>query len=429
MHHPSETSLYNLKVVLRETGIQADTLRAWERRYGLPSPERSEGGHRLYSQHDIKMIKWLLARQAEGMAISRAVALWNQLVDKGESPLGTLPNALPERGPDEQLVRLRESWIEACREFDEHLAEEILSEAFALYQPEVVCTDLLLTGLSVIGAQWYEGQATVQQEHFASELFRRRLHTLIAASPPPSRERILVTAPPEEEHDTVLLLLVLMLRRRGWDIIYLGANVPLENLEAAIEKAAPRLVVTAAQRLYTAAHLPAMAKTIRKTGLSLAFGGGIFTQIPQLVSRIPGYFLGDSINGAPDRIDDLVRSDLNPPSMMQVSAKTEEALRHFAGQVPQIDAALWHVLGGDVPGQFLTMANLNMARNIEASLQLGDMALLDPEIAWTHRLLSHYGVPDRSLEAYLVAYYHAVQQHLDSRGALIRAWFESRIAI
>ena len=428
MHHPSEAPLYNLKVVLRETGIQADTLRAWERRYGLPSPERSEGGHRLYSQRDIEMVKWLLARQAEGMSISRAVALWNQMVDTGESPLETLPNALPVRGPDEQLVALRESWIDACHAFDERLAEEILSEAFTLYRPEVVCTSLLLTGMSAIGEQWYEGQATVQQEHFASELFMRRLHALIAAAPSPGRERILVTAPPEEEHDTVLLLLVLMLRRRGWDVTYLGANVPLEDLKAAIEKAAPRLVVTAAQRLCTAARLPEMAETLREMELSLAFGGGIFTQIPQLVGRIPGYFLGDSIDGAPDRTESLLRSDLVPPPALRVSVEAGEALQNFTGQVPLIEAAVWQALGSEVPNRFLSMANLNMARNIEASLRLGDMALLDPEISWTRRLLSHYGVPDDSLEAYLVAYYHAVQQHLDSRGALLRAWFESRVA-
>ena len=52
----SITPAYNLKVVLKETGIAADTLRAWERRYGLPMPQRSAGGHRLYSQRDIETI-------------------------------------------------------------------------------------------------------------------------------------------------------------------------------------------------------------------------------------------------------------------------------------------------------------------------------------------------------------------------------------
>ena len=64
-----------------------DTLRAWERRYGLPQPKRTAGGHRLYSQRDIDTLKWLVARQNEGMSISRAVELWNRLKEEGQDPL------------------------------------------------------------------------------------------------------------------------------------------------------------------------------------------------------------------------------------------------------------------------------------------------------------------------------------------------------
>ena len=84
---------YNLKVVLRETGIKPDTLRAWERRYGLPQPERSAGGHRLYSQYDFETIKWLIARQGEGLRINRAVKLWRSIEESGQDPLKAMPKA------------------------------------------------------------------------------------------------------------------------------------------------------------------------------------------------------------------------------------------------------------------------------------------------------------------------------------------------
>ena len=70
--------VYNLKAVVRETGLKPDTIRAWERRYGLPEPQRADSGHRLYSQNDVNMLKWLISRQDEGMSISRAVVLWRQ---------------------------------------------------------------------------------------------------------------------------------------------------------------------------------------------------------------------------------------------------------------------------------------------------------------------------------------------------------------
>ena len=75
---------FNLKAVVQQTGLKPDTLRAWERRYGLPTPERSAGGHRLYTRHDMDTIKWLRARQREGLSIKRAVDLWRQLESKGQ---------------------------------------------------------------------------------------------------------------------------------------------------------------------------------------------------------------------------------------------------------------------------------------------------------------------------------------------------------
>jgi DNA-binding transcriptional MerR regulator len=80
MQHTKETPAFNMKVVVQETGLKPDTLRAWERRYNLPQPERTEGGHRLYSRQDIELLKWLISRQDEGMNISHAVELWNRLL-------------------------------------------------------------------------------------------------------------------------------------------------------------------------------------------------------------------------------------------------------------------------------------------------------------------------------------------------------------
>src|SRR5512144_2011880 len=97
----STTPAFNLKAVLKETGLAADTLRAWERRYGLPTPDRTAGGHRLSSQRDIETLKWLTARQAEGLSISRAVDMWNEQTASGTDPLaGSAQIALlaPEAG-------------------------------------------------------------------------------------------------------------------------------------------------------------------------------------------------------------------------------------------------------------------------------------------------------------------------------------------
>ena len=82
-----ETPIFNIKAVVAQTGLNPATIRAWERRYGLPKPQRTRGGHRQYSQRDVDMLNWLIARQEEGMSISHAVELWNSELDMGRDPL------------------------------------------------------------------------------------------------------------------------------------------------------------------------------------------------------------------------------------------------------------------------------------------------------------------------------------------------------
>src|SRR3990172_9302443 len=133
---------FNLKAVLKETGIAANTLRAWERRYGLPMPERTPGGHRLYSQRDIETIKWLMAKQREGLSISRAVDLWNDLSASGHDPLPA-PTSQLVSVPSANLDAVRHAWLEACLGFNENGAEQALNQAFALHPLETVCVEVL----------------------------------------------------------------------------------------------------------------------------------------------------------------------------------------------------------------------------------------------------------------------------------------------
>ena len=114
----SEDHLFNLKAVVRQTGIKPDTLRAWERRYGLPEPARSSGGHRLYSQHDIDTLNWLVARQHEGLSIKRAVEQWRQIEAEGHDPLQMVTAFAPQSSVappvyavGETLRQMREDWL------------------------------------------------------------------------------------------------------------------------------------------------------------------------------------------------------------------------------------------------------------------------------------------------------------------------------
>jgi DNA-binding transcriptional MerR regulator len=431
MSNLDRTPTFNLKAVVRETGVKPDTLRAWERRYGLPRPQRSSGGHRLYSQHDIEIIKWLIARQDEGMSISRAVDLWHSLEAEGQDPLQTMAYATSQAeipivslpGGD-TVSELRRAWVSACLAFDRQSAEQVLSQAFALYPPEVACIELLQKGLAEIGEGWYRDEVTVQQEHFASELAMRRLEGLVEATPPPTRPgRLLIGCPPEEEHTFSPLSLTLFLRRRGWDVLYLGANVPLEHLEATIAAAQPQMVILAAQQLYTAAKLLRVARLLQGQRIPLGYGGLIFNVSPALRSRIPGHFLGEHLDLVPRLVEQVLSSPRMLPPVQVASEAYQQALVHYRERQSLIEAQVWQVTQpGDILREYLSIANTHLARDIMAALMLGDMNFLGSEMGWIERLLNNYGLPTDLLQGYLNAYYQAAKSHLDERGAPILDW-------
>ena len=417
---------YNLKAVVQQTGLKPDTLRVWERRYGMPQPERTPGGHRLYSQQDINTLRWLVARQNGGLSISRAVELWRQIEAEGRQPLEQTPSVTrPAVVPTGKTMEdLRTGWIDACMNFDERTAESILSQAFALYPPETTCTELLLPALAKIGEGWYQGNTTVQQEHFASALAIRRLEALLVATPAPTRPgRLLVGCPPQEEHTIGALLLSLFLRRQGWDVVYLGANVPMTQLEVTITATQPQLVIFAAHRLPTAATLQEIAELLRDKQIPMAYGGNIFSYMPDLQKRIPGHFLGTDLNEAPRLVEHLITVNPPVPHVEPVSEEYRQAFAVYSHHQPKIESAVWETLNDtEISEHHLSVAGYNLSRNILAALTLGNIDFLKSEIVWVANLLVNYQLPTALLCVYIEAYYKAVDTLLDERADPIKTW-------
>lgn len=408
------TPTYNLGSVVRVTGLPADTLRAWERRYGLPTPYRTAGGHRVYTQRDVETVKWLMARQREGFSISRAVDQWRRLEAAGVDPLTPTPATSPAPSPGGGTADLREAWVEACLAFEEQRAERVLEEAFARYTAEVACVEVLQRGMADIGDAWQAGRTSVQQEHFASELAVRRLERLIAATPPPLRPgRLLVCCPPREEHSFGPLLLTLLLRRRGWDITYLGANVPLARLEATVRETATSLVVLSAQRLATTTGLLEAALLIRRGGITVGYGGRPFNLVPELRPRVPGRFLGEALERAPLEIENLLRGGYPPTANEYLPPPTALAeLARFRQRRAMVEGdALAAAAAENRLSFFAVEANDELGDEVAAALAFQDAELLASSIAWPAR---HLPVQADAAEArlHLAAYARALESHV-----------------
>ncbi len=431
------TPTYNLKAVVQETGLKPDTLRAWERRYGIPDPERTGGGHRLYSQHDINTLKWLLARQEEGLSISRAVALWRSLQAEGRDPL-VVYTLSPNRetdgytvvAPGSAIVELRRAWIDACLAFDERRAESTLNQAFAYYTPEDVCFELLQKALVEIGDGWYEGRVSVQQEHFMSVLTMRRLDSLLAATPAPTRAgRLLIGCPPGEMHTFTALMLTYLLRRRGWDVLYLGADVPTDRLVATIESARPDLVIFPAQLLDSAASLFDVAKYLQEAGVALAYSGYIFGLVPELTHRIPGHFLGYELKKTPAIVENLLANRPPVPPTEPVPERYERAWAHFRERSGLIESSVWRPLNGRMALNGTAEASRHLTNNILSALKLGDLDYIGPNLQWLEGMMINHNLPADALCHFLVAYHAATTQYLDAAlGEPVIAWLEKVVA-
>jgi MerR family transcriptional regulator, light-induced transcriptional regulator len=286
--------IYNIKAVARLVGLLPVTLRAWERRYGLPAPQRGDQGYRLYSEHDVRTLRWLKNQVDAGLSIGRASVLLHELRSKGQDPaVDTAPIADQPTTPDV----LRQQLMFTLAQYNESGALETLSRAFSLYPLDQVLVDVIQPVMVEIGEKWHAGEVTVAMEHFATQFFMQHLMSMLAAAGAPVRPGTIVAGcAPGETHQIGLLMLVVMLRWRGWDVKYLGANMSLENLVDALEPMHPRLLMFTATRAEAAAalrplkslllHFPAPAPQV-------VLGGQAFQQHDDAVD-LPGEILSGS---------------------------------------------------------------------------------------------------------------------------------------
>ncbi|MCR2804279.1 MerR family transcriptional regulator [Paenibacillus soyae] len=209
-------------------GIPAVTLRAWETRYGVVDPSRTEGGHRLYSEADIRLLRALKERLDSGLKIGDAVRMMKMEApaqaksshagDVGKPHLGT---------PEEIADRLYEKLIALQWNF----AHETIDSLLVMYHYEHVFHHVFIPILFRLGEEWEAGSITVAQEHFASQLLLQRIMQFFRMLPvDPRLPRAIALCPEGELHHIGLLLFALFLRKKGMDVIYLGAHTPLATI-------------------------------------------------------------------------------------------------------------------------------------------------------------------------------------------------------
>ncbi len=227
---------FRIGELARRTGVSEPLLRAWERRYGLLSPQRTAGGFRVYGPDDESRVLAMRARRGEGMSASLAAA----------AVLAASPAAAPDAGA--ALAAIREALGGALERFDERAAHDALDRLFGAFSLETALSDGVLWYLGRLGERWETGEVSIAQEHFATTIVRGRLLALARNWGGDRGPLALLACPPGEQHDLGLICFGLVLRERGWRIALLGPNTPIDTIDEAAGHLRPDIVVIAAMQ-------------------------------------------------------------------------------------------------------------------------------------------------------------------------------------
>lgn len=271
----------------RRVGANPALLRAWERRYGVLEPARSSAGYRLYSHDDVRRAADMQAHLARGVSPAEAA----ELAKGGGSD--DVVFRLAATGASELLARLRET----LDRYDGAGAERLIDRCFLNLGLSAALQTVILPYLNELGDRWASGEITVAQEHFASNVVRRRILRVADGWERGAGPIVLLACAPGEQHDIGLISFGLSLHSyHGWRVKYLGADTPFSDLVRAARVIAPDFVGVSA---VTPARFFPGIRSWREFARDFAIGVGGAGASARLARRMGAAFLsGDPVAAA-----------------------------------------------------------------------------------------------------------------------------------
>ncbi|PRQ02760.1 HTH-type transcriptional repressor YcgE [Enhygromyxa salina] len=229
---PSHRGKYRIQTVADMTAVPAATLRAWERRYGIPSPERSSSSYRLFSDDDVASIRKLKELCDEGMAPAEAARMVERIAEGRDAPV--------ESDPYEHICG---AILTALEQFDPRGVERAVRAAMFLGSATKVYQRVIGPTMRAVGDRWHDGSFSVAQEHMASEalgaLARDLLRLLDRETEAPDA---LIACFADEDHDLGLYGVAFGLIQWGLRPVVLGAKTPPAAIRHAVESIEPAIV-------------------------------------------------------------------------------------------------------------------------------------------------------------------------------------------
>jgi len=222
--------MYTIKHAADLTGVPVATLRAWERRYGVVTPARTESGYRLYDDRSLSIITAIRDLVAAGWSAQQAAAE----VMRRPQAAAQAPSEVPAAPAGEPAVA---SLVAAAAELDPVRLANLLDDQFSRGSFETVVDGWLMPALHEIGEAWADGRISVAGEHLVASAVQRRLAAAYeAAARSPQGASVIVGLPPGSHHELGILAFATAARRLGLAVTYLGADLPAQGWLTAVTR-------------------------------------------------------------------------------------------------------------------------------------------------------------------------------------------------
>lgn len=291
-----------INAVAELAGLSAHTIRAWERRYGVPTPPRSTGGQRLYTRADVAALRRMSELSRNGVSLAVAARMVTRELEQ-ETTISAADITRPGRAD------AFASFLEALLSFNEQRATEEWATYLGVSDVGTLLRNLAIPALQKIGDGWHEGTVTVAQEHFASSFIRSRLESLARQQPAPrGAPVVLLACLPDNWHEMSLLMLNVVLRFRGLRTVYLGQAVPADDLLRTVEDLQPAVVVLHGYDDSAYEQMEELVPRIAEAApfTRVVYGGRPFENGHPLAAT-PATFGGRTIEEGVETIDALAR--------------------------------------------------------------------------------------------------------------------------
>jgi hypothetical protein len=222
------------------------------------------------------------------------------------------------------------------------------------------------------------------------------------------------------------LMTTLLLRRHGWEVVYLGANVPTMDLEKVVISTRARMVILIASQLHTAANLFEAARMLRGAGIPLAFAGSIFSRQAGLIQSISGYYLGDRLDRVVQEVEAVLKHPGPAMDVYMPRNDYREAKIKIEDRQSMIKADIWDELRNNgMKEHTLQIANEALMQDILSALTLNNLDSLQMEIEWVGTLMAHQALPKNLLPEYLRVFAHSIDRHAGEAGKVVGDWLRS----